>query len=105
MNTMRIIELHAAKWQTINDFYDALLAAIKAPKGHGRSPDALIDSMIWGGMNALEPPYTIKISGMATLPNDVRECILRASRALAAGRSDYQRLRGCDVEVAIETDA
>lgn len=105
MSAMRIIELNAGKWKTINDFYDAVLAAIEAPKGHGRSPDALIDSMIWGGMNAVEPPYTIKISGMAALPKDVRERVLTASRVLAEGRMDYQKLRGGDVEVAIETDA
>ena len=42
---MRIIELDAAKWKTIIDFYDALLASLGAPEWHGKSPDALIDSM------------------------------------------------------------
>lgn len=102
---MRVIELDAAEWKTVNDFYDALLAAIGAPAGHGRSPDALIDSMIWGGMNSLEPPYTVKISGAAALPTDVRNRIETASRALALGREDYQKLRGGDVEVAIEIEA
>jgi hypothetical protein len=86
----------------VNDFYDALLAAVGAPKEHGRSPDALIDSMVWGGMNAVEPPYTIRISGAATLPKDVRDRVETAKRALAEGRMDYQKLRGGDVEVEIE---
>jgi RNAse (barnase) inhibitor barstar len=99
---MRIIELDATKWKTVNDFYDALLAAIGAPKGHGRSPDALIDSMVWGGMNAVEPPYTVRISGAATLPKDVCDRVETAKRVLAEGRMDYRKLRGGDVEVAIE---
>lgn len=53
---MRVIELNAMKWKTVIDFYDALLAAIGAPAWHSKSPDALIDSMVWGGMNAAEPP-------------------------------------------------
>ncbi|MBC9884143.1 barstar family protein, partial [Bradyrhizobium sp. INPA01-394B] len=40
------------------DFYDALLAALGAPEGHGRNLNALIDSMVWAGMNAVEAPYT-----------------------------------------------
>ena len=31
---MRIIELDAAKWKTVLDFYHALLASIGAPKWH-----------------------------------------------------------------------
>ena len=102
---MRIIELDATKWKTTSDFYDALLAAIGAPRGHGRSPDALIDSMIWGGMNAVEPPYTVRILGTAALPTDVRDYVDEAKQLLAKGRRFYQHSRGNDVEVAIETDA
>jgi len=101
---MRIIELDATKWKTVIDFYNALLAAIGAPKWHGISPDALIDSMIWGGINAVEPPYTIRISGAATLPKDVHEAVELAKRVLAEGRMDYRSRRGGDVEVAIEID-
>jgi hypothetical protein len=28
------------------------------------SPDAFVDSMIWGGMNSVEPPYTVQISNL-----------------------------------------
>jgi hypothetical protein len=100
---MRFIDLDAGKWKTTLDFYDALLAAIGAPKGHGLSPAALIDSMVWGGMNSLEPPYTIRISGTAGLPKGVRDDIEEASQLLGKGRKYYQNSRGGDVEVAIET--
>lgn len=101
---MRIIQLDATKWKTVLDFCRALRAAIGAPNYHGNSPDAFIDSMIWGGINAVEPPYTIRISGTAMLPKDVREYIELVKQALAEGRLDYQRREGRDVEVAIEIE-
>lgn len=101
---MRIIHLDATKWKTVLDFCRALRAAIGAPNYHGNSPDAFIDSMIWGGINAVEPPYTIRISGTAMLPKDVREYIELVKQALAEGRLDYQRREGRDVEVAIEIE-
>jgi|GEM_PF-750466 len=98
----RIIELDAAKWKTVLDFYHALLAAIGAPKWHGISPDALVDSMIWGGINAVEAPYTIRISGTTTLPKDVHNAIELAKEVLAEGRNYRKRHQGNDVEVSIQ---
>jgi RNAse (barnase) inhibitor barstar len=102
---MQIIELDATKWKTVDDFYDALLASIGAPEWHGRNLNALLDSMIWGGINSLEPPYTIRISGLAKLPKDVRNEVEMAKQDLARGRTDYQSLRGGDIEVGMETDS
>lgn len=102
---MRIIELDATKWKSITDFYDALLPSIGAPAEHGKNTNALVDSMIWGGLNAVDPPYGIRIVGSAALPKDVHDHIELAKQALAEGRMDYQRLRGGDVNVTIETDA
>ncbi len=72
---MLIIGLDAEKWTTIDDFCVALFAALGSPEWHGESIDALIDSMIWGGINAVEPPYTIKICNVRHLPKDVLEYI------------------------------
>jgi hypothetical protein len=102
---MRIIELDATKWKTADDFYDALLASIGAPKEHGRCVNALVDSMIWGGINAIDPPYTIRISGSAHLPKEDRDQIELAKRVLAEGRKDCRSRRGGDVEIAIEIDS
>ena len=88
-----------------DDFYDALLGAIEAPKEHGRNLNALINSMIWGGINAVKPPYTIRISGAATLPKDVHYEVEMAKQDLARGRADYHRLRGGDVDVAMEIES
>lgn len=101
---MRIIQLDATKWTTYDDFYNALLPSIGAPEWHGRNLNALVDSMIWGGINAVKPPYAVKISGTTGLPGNVRNHIETAKRALAEGRTDYQKLRGGDVEVAIEIE-
>ena len=101
---MRVIELDATKWKTVPDFCRALLAAIGAPDWHGKSPDAFIDSMIWGGINAVEPPGTIRISGTAMLPKNVREHVEVVTQALARGRLDYQSRQGGDVDVSIEIE-
>lgn len=98
---MRVIELDATKWKTVLDFYDDLLAAVGAPKGHGRSPAALIDSMIWGGMNAVEPPYTVRISGLSAAPQEVRSYVQLVSDALLEGRIYRKRHKGDDVDVSI----
>jgi len=68
---MRTIELDAATWRSVGDFYDAILRAIGAPKAHGRSINALIDSMALGGINEVAAPYTIRICNTAVLQNDV----------------------------------
>ena len=101
---MHIIELDAARWKKVLDFYDALLAAVGAPKGHGRSVDGLIDSMIWGGMNAIDPPYTVRILDADKLPKDVREEIELVKRELAEARTEFRKRKGRDVEVNFEIE-
>src|ERR1700719_2439043 len=98
---MRIIKLDATNWKTVIDFYDALLAAIGAPKWHGESPDALVDSMIWGGINAVEPPYSVQISGLSAAPKEVHDHVELVSGMLVEGRIYRKRHNGDDVEVSI----
>jgi hypothetical protein len=98
---MRIIELDATKWKTVLDFYRALLASIGAPAWHGMSPDALVDSMIWGGINAVEPPHTVRISGLSTAPKEVRDHVELVKDVLVEGRIYRKRHNGDDVEVSI----
>lgn len=50
-------------WKSIhseNDFYDTFLPQVAAPEWHGRNLDALNDSVVSGGVNKIEPPYTIR---------------------------------------------
>jgi hypothetical protein len=98
---MRIIKLDATNWKTAIDFYGALLAAIGAPAWHGESPDALVDSMIWGGINAVEPPYTVRISGLSATPKEVHDHVKLVRGMLVEGRIYRKRHNGNDVEVSI----
>jgi hypothetical protein len=52
---MRVIELNAQNWRTVLDYYDSLKEALGSPSWHGSSPDAWIDSMIYGGINEVKP--------------------------------------------------
>lgn len=98
---MRTIDLDAAEWKTVLDFYKALLAAIGAPAWHGISPDALVDSMIWGGINAVDPPYVVRIFGLSAVPQQVRDEVRLASDMLVEGRIYRKRHKGDDVDVSI----
>ena len=99
---MRIIDLNATNWRTWEDFYDALLAELGAPEGHGRSLNALIDSMVWGGMNVIEAPYTIRISGAGKLSESMVNEIEEVRQALAAACVERRTLRRGDAEIDFE---
>ena len=70
-----ILELDATHWRDCIDFYRALLEAVGAPDWHGMSVDAFIDSIIYGDINAIDPPFTVRIKGVASAPIEVREGI------------------------------
>jgi hypothetical protein len=53
LTVVRTIDLDASNWKTIDDFYDALLPELGAPDWHGHNANALNDSVIWGGINAV----------------------------------------------------
>lgn len=99
---MQTIELHAEEWKSLRDFYDALIRALGGPAWHGRNVNALIDSIVWGDINAINPPYTICIFGVAALSDDLREHIEHLQKAISEHRSEFRAQRGYDVEVGIE---
>jgi len=85
---MRIIELDAHNWNSVNDYLDALRTALGSPEGHGSSIDAFLDSMIYGGMNRLNPPYTIQLRNTKGLPRDVLDQIQLLKQSLLKQRGD-----------------
>ncbi|MHB8885820.1 MAG: barstar family protein [Methylovirgula sp.] len=99
---MKVIELDAEKWSTIIDFDDALAARLGSPKYVGYSLDSQLDAMIWGGLNAVEPPYTIRILNVRCLPKDVLDYIELLKHELAEERVYFNRQEGHDVEVLVE---
>ncbi len=99
---MRVIELDASNWKTMLDFMEALKTAIGAPSWHGSNVNAFIDSMIWGGINSVEPPYTVRITNTSGIPSDVADVIRGFSSAIREHREWRLRHRGDDIDVSLE---
>jgi hypothetical protein len=99
---MRVIELDASTWKTPLDFMRALKTAIGAPEWHGSNLNAFIDSMIWGGINSLEPPYTVIITKTGDVPSNVADAIRVLSTALSEQREWKLSHRGEDVDVSLK---
>lgn len=96
------IDLDASKWRTVQDFYDAVLAAIEAPAWHGRSPDALNDSMVFGGINGLMPPYDLVIRNLNS--PEIARSVDQVRQILAIGRAEFRAQHGRQVEVSIRLE-
>lgn len=99
---MRDIELDASSWKTAQGFRRALKAALGAPEWHGDIAGAFLDSIFGGGMNALKPPYVIKIVNAADLAPEVKEMVRDFSSAIAETRARRLARIGEDVEVRLD---
>ncbi len=73
---MKRITIDISGCQTVDDFYDVLLSALEAPGWHGRSLDAIWDS-ITSDVNHIVPPYSIEVTGSDNLPENVAALVLR----------------------------
>lgn len=85
--------LDAAGWQGVADSWDAILAALEAPGWHGRNRDALADSLL-GGVNGVEPPFALHLTGTAALPPDVAAWLDRVAGGFAEAGPGVALLRG-----------
>ena len=101
---MRTIEIDAAAWETQQDFIEALKVAIGAPDWHGSNFIAFGNSMIGGGINALKPPYVIRVVNADHLPREVIDVISIFSVELDRARSRRRFRTDEDVPVALEFD-
>ncbi|MFO1087427.1 MAG: hypothetical protein U1E21_22955 [Reyranellaceae bacterium] len=99
---MRIVEIDASDWTNPSDLAQALKEALGSCEGHGSSPDAFVDSMIYGGMNCVEPPYKVKIVGSENAPSDVRAYITLLAEVIRDARAWKLTHYGTDTEVSIE---
>jgi hypothetical protein len=95
---MRTIELDAKGWHVVLDFYRALRLAIGAPDWHGWNINAFIDSMIWGDINAIEAPYTIRISGTARVDPALKAEIEEFAKVI---NDHAARHRGLEVTIEV----
>src|SRR5579875_2588892 len=101
MGHAKVLHVDSYELNSIIDFYNAIFRILGSPSWHGVSIDSLIDSMVWGGINAEEPPYTIDISGVDQLPDAVRQEIRKLCNALEISKKEYQKATGDQLDVSI----
>lgn len=92
----RTIIIDGASLGTPADFYNALLPQLGAPDWHGQNLDALWDS-ITGRLNAVEPPFQVRIVGAAQMTGDMQAFLTRVNRLF----EDAMNERGCDVRLEL----
>ena len=79
---MRLIVVDASHWKSKLDLFEGMLAALGAPAWHGRSVNALIDSIIYGGINSSEPPFKLRVTGTSNLSPEVKDILVYAISTL-----------------------
>jgi hypothetical protein len=99
---MLVIELDATNWRSWQDFCNALKAAVGSCEGHGDGIDAWIDSIIYGGMNSVEAPYVVRISGTANCGATLKEELTEFSEAIREARVWKLKHYGIDVDVSFQ---
>ena len=101
---MKEIALDASRWRTFDDLFASIFRALGAPDWHGASVDALIDSMVYGGINELEPPYVLDICGVDGLPEELRSFLVDLRRFIAEHVARTVRVHGEQVAVSLRLD-
>ena len=97
---MNVIEIDASRCWNRKEFARLLQETIQALPGHGSSVEAFVDSMVFGTMSELSPPYTIVVTGDLKLP--VRAFAAELSNAIGQARLERRTRRGDDVEVVLK---
>ena len=103
---MRLIPLDASKWQTADDVYSDLLAALEAPEWHGRNLNALWDSVTEAAAYAdlsdfiigVRPPFRIEVSNAQAASSEARKLLSQIEKLLADARAEY----AIDVSMAVQ---
>ena len=80
---MKVISLDASRWLSPDDFYSAILPELGAPAWHGRNLDALDDSLGGGGINGLEPPFRVEVTGAYKLAEPMQHFLAEVERVFA----------------------
>ena len=100
---MKRIEIDVAACRNPKEFGRVLQEAIGALPGHGSSIESFVDSMVFGTMSELSPPYRIVVLG--DLRPEVRAFAADLSNAIGQARVERRRRRGDDVEVSLKVGA
>lgn len=83
-------------WKKIEkeeDFYNMFLPQVKAPEWHGRNLDALADSVVTGGINSIEPPYTIHCINSSNTPKHMAEFQLKVLAIFNEGVTENRGIK------------
>ena len=99
---MHIIELDATAWKSPDDFYNALLPELAAPEWHGHNANALNGSVVGGGINAVNPPFTIRVRGLEGAPEAVVGSVKLVKRGIDEGPEDFRAQNGRDIDVQLQ---
>ena len=95
----KLIRLDASRWETGTDFYDAILPTLGAPDWHGYSVNALVESMIWGDINDLEPPYSVEIYSTKNIPEDAMQELNWTIESFNKAKAEFNIRMGRDIDV------
>jgi prevent-host-death family protein len=91
------IVIKASGWRGTDDFYNAFLAAVGAPRWHGHNLDALWDSLTGGDVNGIKPPYRVRITDVSQSPEACKKLIARFAELI-----DDAKSKGIRIDVVIE---
>ena len=69
------IQLDASRWKSADDLYTSLFEKLGAPAWHGRNFNALNDSIVTGGINSVEVPYSLSIFSLNLASSDARKFV------------------------------
>lgn len=97
---MKTITIDGEGWETGLDFYrDLLLALGSSLAWHGASIDAFIDSMVYGGMLPIEPPYEVVVENLGS--EEVRKDVQDLADALSEAQQWRLKHEGSASEVRL----
>ena len=97
-----IFDIDASSWKERINLYEAILPVLDAPEWHGKNMNALLESIIWGEINAVDPPFTLRIRGTANLPAGVAEELGWLKEGVEDGREEFEVRKGHGVDVGVE---
>lgn len=98
----KILEVDASNWLTGTDPYYALFAVLKSPPGHGVNSNALVDSIVYGGMNEAEPPFVIRVNGLSKASGEASEEMMFISETVKEAIEYERRNQGNAPDVRFE---
>jgi hypothetical protein len=96
---MQVIELDGSEWSGRLALFDALAEALRVCAGHGRGFDAFEDSVFYGGMSEVEPPFHVVVMNC---PVAFEADVEQMKRGWAHQRQWKLANYGEDVEATIE---